>query len=497
MGITDNQRRKRYPLKLLFVLLFGFSSRNSLAEARIPISFRPLSPLLQGRSLPVVRLRNKFTKRGVIPCSTATKKNKKSTGGKGTGFYYGLSEEFLNRNPMQEKEQSPLPEKKRKKNLKSRTEIQQKPGSALIEDILSDTLSEFRSTSEELRDTLEAIRQEMAHLSRIQKQMLEQQNRGSIMQNEDFDEDEQEIELSPAAKRRKLKIRREQYDKLAREVEDWAERLLFEEGGEEDGWKDIECSKLLRSKFNGEGKIKCFLKWLPDPRGKKTDPTDDKEYPCIRCYTTIDAPLEHVCQYLSDEEHMKDYNDLVIKHRDLEDVSPHSKICWGQCPQILFIKPRDFVTFCHHRWKKDGTQVIVNQAVEHEDAPATLEEGKSNACRAYALRGANFLSKDPSDPNKTRFAILAQGSPGGNLPSWACKAAVNAIVPIEPFKLFYNIEKGIKQADLDSASNAIPSSSNSSERSSKPGGLSQLGYACFWPNGGGLKEEDELISDEF
>jgi hypothetical protein len=25
-------------------------------------------------------------------------------------------------------------------------------------------------------------------------------------------------------------------------------------------------------------------------------------------------------------------------------------------------------------------------------------------------------------------------------------------------------------------------------RSTRPAGLSQLGYACFWPNGGGLRE---------
>ena len=86
---------------------------------------------------------------------------------------------------------------------------------------------------------------------------------------------------------------------------------------------------------------------------------------------------------------MKDYNDLVIKYRDLEDLSPHSKICWSQCPQILFIKPRDFVTFCHHQWKKDGSQIILNQAVDHDDVPAILEEGKASVCRAYALRGAN------------------------------------------------------------------------------------------------------------
>ena len=112
-------------------------------------------------------------------------------------------------------------------------------------------------------------------------------------------------------------------------------------------------------------------------------------YPCIRCYTTIDAPLREVCDYLSDESRMGEYNELVVGHRDVEEISPHSKVCWGTSPQILFIKPRDFVTFCHHRWKKDGTQVVINQAVDHEQEPAVLEEGKQRACRAYALRGAN------------------------------------------------------------------------------------------------------------
>ena len=77
---------------------------------------------------------------------------------------------------------------------------------------------------------------------------------------------------------------------------------------------------------------------------------------------------------------MAEYNDLVIAYRDLEDVSPQGKICWSQCPQILFIKPRDFVTYCHHRWRKDGTQIVVNQACEHQDAPGNDEEGEGKQC---------------------------------------------------------------------------------------------------------------------
>ena len=85
---------------------------------------------------------------------------------------------------------------------------------------------------------------------------------------------------------------------------------------------------------------------MKDCRGKHGNSEDDEEYPCVKVYTTINAPMEDVCEYLSNEQHMAEYNDLVVAHRDLEDITPHSKICWSQCPQILFIRPRDFVTYC-------------------------------------------------------------------------------------------------------------------------------------------------------
>lgn len=92
---------------------------------------------------------------------------------------------------------------------------------------------------------------------------------------------------------------------------------------------------------------------MKDSRGDKADVNDSTEYPCIKCYSTIDAPLEDVCTYLSQESASSEYNDLVVKYKDVEDISPNAKICWSQSPQILFLKPRDFVTFCHHRWKRE------------------------------------------------------------------------------------------------------------------------------------------------
>eukprot|EP00978_Attheya_sp_CCMP212_P049633 scaffold689689_cov39-Attheya_sp.AAC.1 len=66
---------------------------------------------------------------------------------------------------------------------------------------------------------------------------------------------------------------------------------------------------------------------------------------------------------------------------------------------------------------------------------------------------------------------------------FAARTAVNAVAPIEPFKLFHKIDKGVQTAGPFTSSNEA-----SSGRSSKPAGLSSIGYACFWPNGGGIHD---------
>ena len=82
--------------------------------------------------------------------------------------------------------------------------------------------------------------------------------------------------------------------------------------------------------------------------------------------------------------------------------------------------------------------------------------GQGDACRGYALRGANcescvytlldlsshththtnplqmpmpstinkVISKDPTDPNKTRFTMLSHANPGGGLPQWVRRTMI-------------------------------------------------------------------------
>jgi len=68
----------------------------------------------------------------------------------------------------------------------------------------------------------------------------------------------------------------------------------------------------------------------------------------------------------------------------------------------------------------------------------------------------------------------------------AAKTAINAVAPIEPFKLFHRIgeysSRIVPPLEKTEMVHAVTG------RSCRPAGLSQLGYACFWPSGGGLTE---------
>jgi len=428
-----------------------------------------------------------FSRRGG---STTVQKKKKRNN---TGFYYGITDDvfFPDDRERQEISSSLSPsssssQENKSKSFASSSETKQKRkenvSSSALADIMGETLLELR----EMREDLMTLREEMHYMKEEMKRSNGDIGTPYNEENISGDEDDDDLLQTdyPEHHQRvgsfvdRVKRQRE-FDFISKDVEKWAHKMLFEETGEEHGWKKVVCNKMVRSKFNKDGSTKCYIKWMKDSRNESSkNANDETEYPCIKCYATINAPLENVCEYLSQECHMAEYNDLVVAYRDMESITPQSKICWSQCPQILFIKPRDFVTFCHHRWRKDGTQIVVNQACEHEDAPGIAQEGEGKACRAHALRGANFISRDPEDPTKTRMAILAHANPGGGIPQWAMKTAVNAVAPIEPYKLFHRIDVKVRAfcSTQDQKTNMV-----NSGYTPRPAGLSQLGYACFWP----------------
>jgi hypothetical protein len=358
-----------------------------------------------------------------------------------------------------------------------------------IRDTMAETLDELKY----MRHEMEALRKELLQIKRA---MLGEEALG--------DEDDEAMVALRRTRQRK-------YDTIGQEVEIWAKKLLADSPADASSgdvqWSVVECNKMFKSTVNKNDRTRAYLTWMKDSRAKYADKNDESVYPCLKVFSTIDASFDDVCTYLADESRAPEYNQLVLKHKDVDEISSHSKICWAETPQILFIKPRELFTFCHHRWLRDGTQVIVNQAVdEREIARLVNNSGKKqigSRPKAFAIRGASFISPDPDHAEKTKIAMILHASPGSDVPSWAVKAAVKTMLPIEPFKLFHMLNEGIMNARpmLEQARRKVKdteqvSSETQPSVSKKPAGMAQMGFACFWPNGGGLQESGLSLTDQ-
>ncbi len=155
----------------------------------------------------------------------------------GQSFYFGAPSTLL------------FPEKsKTARNTSNKNALiakkKSKPRQVALSQVMTETLDELRIVREEM----EALRRE---LRALKKRMS-----GDSMDEEDEvgREERQKILLA------RRKQRQREFDRLAREIERWAEQALFHEDGEQDGWKEVQCNKLIQHAFNRKGNIRAYVK---------------------------------------------------------------------------------------------------------------------------------------------------------------------------------------------------------------------------------------------
>jgi hypothetical protein len=122
----------------------------------------------------------------------------------------------------------------------------------------ADTNVLFRETIKELRRTADTIRGEMELLRKEIRdfyQDYDNDHHRSRGDQEAYDGDERHN--TPASRHHQ---RRYMFDRVAMSVEQWAGRLAEEAGGEEHGWKAVQCNSFLKRKYNPNGSTFCFLK---------------------------------------------------------------------------------------------------------------------------------------------------------------------------------------------------------------------------------------------
>jgi DNA polymerase III gamma/tau subunit len=174
--------------------------------------------------------------------------------------------------------------KKNKKMLGKKAEPSKSIDTELKTAVFDETLQELRS----MKDEIIALREELRSLK---GQLHEQETSTLILDEGKLDEktkwwarpspkepfsetpdviiaDTEEESIPLPLEQEEIKepkvsprMRRREFERIGQNVEAWACRLLFDqEDKEDDGWKEIECNKFCRKKFNPDGRTQVYLK---------------------------------------------------------------------------------------------------------------------------------------------------------------------------------------------------------------------------------------------
>lgn len=159
--------------------------------------------------------------------------------------------------------------KRRKLNLPT-VDKSQLQGGGFYYGITAETLSKTTTASDSKRrprlsdsmfEALEELRMMRMEMETMRKEMQTLKRKMISADGEMEEEDSEEIKAQArVAKRRKAR----ECEKLAGEIEDWAMQMI--KAGEEDGWKEVACNKMMRKSVNPTDRTKAYVKVSPSVR---------------------------------------------------------------------------------------------------------------------------------------------------------------------------------------------------------------------------------------
>jgi hypothetical protein len=154
--------------------------------------------------------------------------------------------------------------------------------------------------------------------------------------------------------------------------------------------------------------------------GGEVDDDNDNDWPCIRSMTTIDLPVDALCDVIMDSSKVMLYNKYSGGRDDVVTVGPQSKIVWSRTNIPFTIKSYDFSTLMHlERNAVDNTVLIVSRGVRCPQVPI-----HSDYSRSEIIFGLNILTPSKNDNQKTDFETISHVRYAGTHPFIASKSAL-------------------------------------------------------------------------
>jgi hypothetical protein len=145
---------------------------------------------------------------------------------------------------------------------------------------------------------------------------------------------------------------------------------------------------------------------------------ENSRWPCITSITTIDLPIDKLCQVVMDSSQVPLYNKYSGGRDDVVTFGNNTKIVWNRTKIPFAIKPYDFCTLMHMEVAKSSTY-IVSKAVQCPDVPPHPDYSRSEV-----IFGLNILTPLKDDNSKTEFMTISHVRYKGIHPFLAWRSAL-------------------------------------------------------------------------
>ena len=182
-----------------------------------------------------------------------------------------------------------------------------------------------------------------------------------------------------------------------------------------------------------------------------TDASAGAKHAGVKTTGVIRAPPAKIFNLFINNDRVKEYNEHIVKVRDVDGVIPAqkseskkskhwTKIAWSSSPKYGPLKARDFVSVVNFHERDDGSYVIINRPAYLSSYPVVKKY-----TRATVLLAGNIIEPHPQHAGWSMVTQVAHVNPGGLADSKLVAKMINALCAKGPPAFFAGLERAAKK----------------------------------------------------
>ena len=135
---------------------------------------------------------------------------------------------------------------------------------------------------------------------------------------------------------------------------------------------------------------------------------EDRDWPCVKSSTIIEADATSVAEYLLDSSKVMEYNKYSAGRDDVEILSRNTKVVWNRLKIPIGIPPYDFCTMIHYYFNPlTSEHFILSRSVRHDSVPVHKDYGRSEKIIGINIIRPVIADKKSDQPTRSEIVCIS------------------------------------------------------------------------------------------